>query len=202
MPYTLAIGQLALAWNDLCERFGDLFWTIMGAGEMDRPIGVWNSQNFDRARREMLKAAALASSPSEIDKFPGIKNDIKWLCDRAEEFENRRNNAVHSPLLLNRNMLTVLMEFSDIVVPDDLRRNQRAINLAGKDLLSEFRWCRDSILVLRDFAALVDRALTAEGAPWPGRPSMPIPPQKTTRRKAQSRVLRRLSKLLVPPFPS
>ena len=58
-PYALAIGRLAMAWNDLHERLANLFWTVMGAGFLDRPIAVWNAANFDRARREMLKAVDL-----------------------------------------------------------------------------------------------------------------------------------------------
>ena len=31
-PYALAIGRLALAWNNLHERLAAVFWTLLGAG--------------------------------------------------------------------------------------------------------------------------------------------------------------------------
>jgi len=65
-PYALAIGRLALAWNNLHERLAALFWTILGAGVMNQPIAIWKSANFDRPRREMLKAAAMTVRPSTL----------------------------------------------------------------------------------------------------------------------------------------
>jgi hypothetical protein len=166
---------------------------------MERPVGIWNSQTFDRPRREILKAAALAST-SHSRYFPRLIADVKFLCDRAEKFENERNNAVHSPLLLNKNMLSVLSGASDFIVPDSSLKNQRAINLAGKDLLLQFGWCRDSILILRDYGGDLQHALIASGAPWPDRPSLPSPPQKRIRRMEQILARRRFETIQFPPF--
>jgi hypothetical protein len=83
-PYALAIGQLTLAWNDLHERLANLFWGIMGGGFPDRALGIWNSANFDRARREMLKAAARATTPREADEYPKMLEDIKWYVTRRK----------------------------------------------------------------------------------------------------------------------
>ena len=185
-PYALAIGQLALAWNALSEQLGHLFWALMclDGTTMERPVGIWNSQSFDRGRREILKSAAIASI-AHLRYFPRLIEDVKFLCDSVEKFENERNNAVHSPLLLNKNMLSVLSGVADFVVPDATLKNQRAINLAGKDLLLQFTWCRDSILILRDYGAALQHALIASGAPWPDRPSLAAAPQKRTRRMAE-----------------
>ena len=99
--HALAIGRLALAWNDLHERLAEMFWALLGGAHPDRPMSVWNSANFDRARREMLKAAALTYGPRGKDDSTKFADDIKWLLDRTDEFENIRNDAVHSPLLLH-----------------------------------------------------------------------------------------------------
>ena len=72
-PYVRLIGQVALAWNDLHERLAHVFWSIMGGGAMERPIGVWNSANFDRARREMLRRAVEASTPRELADHPRLR---------------------------------------------------------------------------------------------------------------------------------
>ena len=183
-PYALALGRLALVWNDLNERLAALFCTVLG-GFIDRPIAVWNSANFDRARREMLKSAALAVSPTELSKFPKMADEIKWLCDRVDDFENIRNDAIHSPLLLRRVTLIPLLLFasSDSVAPNDLLRNTRASRLVGKDLLSEFDWCYHSVVVVRDYADLINQALTADAVPWPERPALPNRPHQNQRRK-------------------
>jgi hypothetical protein len=177
-PYVSLVGQIALAWNDLHEKLAHLFWTLMGGGSMDRPIGVWNSQGFDRARRDLLRAALMAASPRELASHPKLVDDIKWLLDRTGKLENNRNDAVHSPLHVIRNQLIVFLGIVPPVVSDELLQNRRALNLAGKNLIEVFTWTRESILVLRDFAALLDRALAADGAPWPDRPSLPARPHQ------------------------
>jgi hypothetical protein len=184
-PYALAIGRLALAWNDLHERLATLFCTVLGSESLDRAIAVWNSATFDRARREMFKSAALAISLTDLSKFPKMADELKWLCDRVDNFENIRNDAIHSPLLLNRVTLLPLLIFghSDIVAPNDLLHNTRASRLVGKDLLSEFNWCYHSVIVLRDYAAIINQALTADAVPWPERPALPNRPHQNQRRK-------------------
>jgi hypothetical protein len=100
--------------------------------------------------------------------------------------ENNRNDAVHSPLHVVRNQLVVFFGIVPPVVSDELLKNKRALNLAGKNLIEVFTWTRESILVLRDFAALLDRALTADGAPWPDRPSLPAHPHQKSQQKEKS----------------
>jgi hypothetical protein len=185
-PYVIAIGELALAWNDLHEKLASLFWTILGGGWKERPIGIWNSSNFDRPRREMLKAAVVASTNSERMTFPNMVADICWVLAESEKLEQARNNAIHSPLLMARQSSIFLEEVirgaGYDVIPNDLLKNPRALKLAKKDLLTEFRWCRDASLVLRDFSIAVDRALCETGVPWPKRPSLPNRGQKNGRR--------------------
>jgi hypothetical protein len=170
-PYVALIGQIALSWNSLHERLAHLFWVIMGGGFMDQPIGVWNSQNFDRARREMLRAATVAATPRELADHPKLIDDVTWLLARADDLEHKRNDAVHSPLYAASNIL--VHGIVPPVISDDMLKNRRAMNLAGKNLMEEFAWCRDSIIVLCDFAVSVERALTADGARWPDKPSLP-----------------------------
>jgi hypothetical protein len=191
-PYAIAIGQVVSAWNDFGEQLGDLFWIVMGGGFMNKPIGVWNAMEFDRPKRKALRAAVEGSTPKELDDKQ--KADIVWILIEADSIETDRNNAAHSPLLLNQNMLSILTGVSAPVRADTLLQNKRAVALEGKNLLDEFRRCRDATLVLRDYAALVHRSLTAERAPWPGRPRLPPRPQKRTPRKEQRRALQRLLK--------
>jgi hypothetical protein len=57
-PYIRAIGQSTLLWNDLHEWLGHLYCIAMGGGYIDQHLRVWNSILNDRAKREMLMAAA------------------------------------------------------------------------------------------------------------------------------------------------
>jgi hypothetical protein len=187
VPYVTLIGQIALAWSDLHEYLAFSFWSLMGGGNSGKPIGIWNSANFDRARREMLRKAAEAASPDELVAHPKIKDDIIWMLNQLDELEQRRNDVVHSPLAQVRNMLAVLMGVVDPVVADVLLNNQRARNLAKRQLIPDFTWCRDTILIWRDFAASIDRALDGTGASWPDRPSLPIRPPRRTPQQAKVR---------------
>lgn len=185
-PYALAIGRLALVWNNFHERLAALFWTLLGAGFMDQPMAIWRSAKFDRPQREMLKAAAETLGSRVLADFPLAADDIKWLCDRCEDFVNIRNDAVHSPLFMSPNALRLLQRLP-MVLPDTIFKNIRALRLEGKDLLSEFVWCYDSVITLRNFAVDTDRAMTAEAAPWPDRPSLPNRPHRNQRRTAQQK---------------
>jgi hypothetical protein len=181
LPYALAIGQLALAWNSLHEALAHLFWTALGGGWKGLPVGVWNAAEFDRPKRKMLRAAIEATTPRQLSYHPKMVEDMIWIINKADELENKRNDAVHSPLLLfGKGALAP--RYPPLVMPDALLDNRRAINLGQKDLLVEFRWCRNATLVLRDFAYAVDRGLTTSGAPWPRRPSLPNRSAKKTPR--------------------
>jgi len=113
-PYVIAIGQLTLAWNDLHEKLAALFCLLMDHQEEDdaliddtlatpqdwherdaRLIGIWNSSNFDRPRREMLKAVIANSRQDHRKAFPKLIDDMTWVLQRADSLEEmmvpRRN---------------------------------------------------------------------------------------------------------------
>src|SRR5271166_6322302 len=101
-PYVTALGQFALAWNDLQESLGALFWTIMsprpveGAFVHSEALHVWHAIKSDRSQREMLKTAI---NHLTIDwQRPKLVGETNWLVDRANELANWRNDAIHSPL--------------------------------------------------------------------------------------------------------
>ena len=56
----------------------------------------------------------------------------------------------------------------------------RATKLYGKDLLAEFRLCRDSITTLRNYAMQIDECLQRRHGGWPKRPKMPRRPSAPT----------------------
>ena len=180
------IGQVALSWNDLCNRFANLFWIILGAGFSPIPLAAWNSIPADRTQRNMLRAAAKAALPYyRIEtRYPTALADVDWLIVEAGKLEDVRNDAIHSPLLLLGSGgwpavgQPIMIEPAEIpltfqrgstgskrpspaglIIPDYALANPRALKLAQKDLLPEFRWCRDTAIALRDYCDRVADAL-------------------------------------------
>jgi len=179
-PYVLAIGQVALAWNDLHEELAMLFVTMNGGGWIEPHLGIWNSASMDRARRAMIRGLNANYTAREKAEFPRRQPEINWLLAEAEKLENDRNNIIHSPLFLVRGGGIAAGYTGQAALPHTLGRNIRALNLSEKrDLLSYFRGCRNAALMLRDFTHHLKRAISASGAPWPRRPVLPDREQKT-----------------------
>ena len=63
-PYVEALGQLALAWNELHFNLSLLYCSLMGARvgiPVDQHFAVWHALKMDRAQRDILRAAATSS---------------------------------------------------------------------------------------------------------------------------------------------
>jgi hypothetical protein len=182
-PYVIALGQLSLAWNDLQESLGALFWTIMSPRPFEgmfvhrEPLFVWHAIKSDRSQRNMLQAAV---NNLTIDwERPLLVREINWLIDRANSLEDLRNDAIHSPLLFATGLGAITKSG---IRPADYQFNPRAIKLAKRDdLLAEFRFCRDTAITLADYAHLIDLALiNSPTCSWPERPELPNrKPRKT-----------------------
>jgi hypothetical protein len=94
-PYALALGRLALAWNDLHLSLEMLFCTVMGGGFVNPAMSIWNALKVDRSQRDILKAAANAQTLNGGSKE--LAKEIKWICDRTDTIEDLRNDALQSP---------------------------------------------------------------------------------------------------------
>jgi hypothetical protein len=172
-PYVVAVGQVALAWNDLYKVLAFFFVVLHGEKvPSDVPLAVWNSSKSDRAQRDMLAAAAktFLMLPDMAVLYPTGAADVKWLVDWVNRVEDARNNAVHSPLAIEGRGQRIM------VVPDSSTGHGRAKNLevamTKRELLAEFRLCRDTACALRDYAWRMYATLCGEG-PWPDRPRLP-----------------------------
>lgn len=186
-PYVTAIGRLALAWNALHEDLGRVFCRFMGETQNDnRYWAVWSAIAFDRPKRVVLKsviAEALSREGADVKKL----QDIEWLINEADRQEDRRNDAVHAPLVLLGHREPQYVGYPRWVIPDTDRKHVRALKLRQKAILEEFRWTCAVILLLRDFA---DKAAVAweKGKPWPRRPSLPDRQAKRKNQSARRRV--------------
>ena len=135
-PYVAALGQLALAWNDLHEGLAGLFWTIMSAPPREgdiidyAPIHVWHSLRSDLAQREMLRAVVTHPNLNwSGERYKWFTEDVIWLLKRVMELSNARNDAIHSPLFLNPSASSD----SERLAPFEWTFNPRAIGLANPD---------------------------------------------------------------------
>jgi hypothetical protein len=164
-PYAIALGQLALAWNDLHLSLATLFCTAMGGGFVNPVLAIWNALKSDRSQREILLAAAKATLAN--GRSQKLAEEIEWICKRADALEDSRNDALHSPLWgAPRGPGAPLV--SPVVGLGHVRANK----LLGKNLLAEFRWCRECSTKLRDYATELDMAFS-RGRPLPDRPRLP-----------------------------
>lgn len=173
-PYVAAIGQASLAWNDLHEMLAALFELVILGGWKNVANSVWHSSNQDRASRAMLKSVLHTIGIRWPRGFPKAEDDIKWLLDRVESLEDQRNDIVHSPLWLMRApSLAKSLGIRSRVLPSVFSGHRRAAKLAEKDLLTEFRWVRDTALCLRDYAGDIMATLEGQLSTWPERPKLP-----------------------------
>jgi hypothetical protein len=181
--YATAAGQLLLAWNDLHERLSILFVTSMGGGWVNRPLAIWHGATRDYAKRQMLRAA-IADIP-DIEKAGRSKivEEIKWILDAADKLEGFRDDSAHTPLhYLFRGLVPDVK--SAIISPNTTFQNPRAIRLdtKGQDMLIEYRYARERIVVLRDYAIAIDAAWGNARVPWPHRPDLPERKPRRARR--------------------
>ena len=168
LSHAAALGQLALAWNGLHEMMAFLFCSVMGAGVSNQYLAIWHSIKSDRAQRDLL-TAAVQSDPRGA--YPmGYVEDITWLCRQATSLEDARNDALHSPIWAYQDAPDRVT-----VRPVIGLGHVRAKKLFDKgDLLSQFRWCRDTAIVLAEYALAMDASLSSDHMKtWPDRPELP-----------------------------
>lgn len=174
-PYALVIGQAALAWNHLHETLGQLFADIPFNGQLVANA-VWQSSVVDRAKRNMLEAAIKEMVPPHIDETS--KEAVLWLLKQVEALEDARNNVIHVPLTSYDHPLWQELVSPDLkgVLPDDTYLHVRAKRMRAKDVLSEYRYCRDSAMALEKYAS--DILMWSNKEPFPQRPRLPNRGQK------------------------
>lgn len=167
--HAIALGQLALAWNELHESMALLFCTIMGGGYSNQFLAVWHVLKADRAQRDILVVAAKEINGHTIAINKKLADDVKWLCGQADRLEDTRNDALHSPLFGSGRKRA-----ERTVTPITGLGHIRAQKLADtKNVLKHFEWCRDSAMALTEYCRDLDRAFAERKNTWPDRPKLP-----------------------------
>jgi len=203
-PYTKAIGGLLLAWNDLHERLSELYVRTMGLQQFARSYAVWHVVRSDFTKREMLRIALNNLPSSELKERPKIPEEIAWILDAVNKLEGFRDDSAHTPLHYTAYQYGVFTLIEILaapnfgvgpaqVQPDISSGNPRARRLdkSDQDMLSEYRYARDRILVLRDYALALDYAWQNVRLPWPDRPRLP---DRKPSRRSKGSALRRTKK--------
>jgi hypothetical protein len=167
-PYTIAIGEATLAWNDLHENLGVLFGECVEGAKIITTLEIWHALLNDRSKREILKAAA------ETLRYSDLIENVRWLVARCQELEDDRNNATHAPLWAPYIPGTNTRH----VKPASESGNRRAARLATKDVLKEYFRVRDTAALLRDYCAglsltLFNLKIGFRPSSWPERPKLP-----------------------------
>ncbi len=194
--HALLVGQVALAWN----HFHEILLTLFSAFVPPRRVAaaVWSSSVSDRAKREMLKAALKVIEGQHSSELPRLADDVLWLLGRADSLEDLRNDIVHAPLeqasVLNWSAKPNEDEVVDVIWPSLMGSNRRAAKLREKDLLAEYRYCRDAIAELSAFVLSLQTCLHNSTFPWPNRPAMPA--KRSPRKQRQKRAPKRLPPIL------
>src|SRR5689334_2338290 len=177
--YVAAIGQAAIAWNGLHEALRSLFALFLASETVPTHAAIWYSQNNDRAQRNMLMALA-RSDYDHGDISDEIFQRVRWLINAANDLATVRDVAIHAPLVSDSKSIT----------PWTLHGigHPKAIKLLDKNLLAEFRWCRDAAITLTDFCLRLEFALTRiRPYPLPDIPSLPNRRDKSSQPKSPQR---------------
>jgi hypothetical protein len=179
-PIAIELGWIIYEWNRLHEALGECFAAI--ACKHNKPVGfaIWHSQPNDYPQRELLRAANEATYGNTVTK-PRVYGEIKWILNELHGLRGKRNTAMHSPLVF----VTDVMVDETTVMPQYFHGNPHAKELAGKDLLSEYRWYRKHLSILAQFAQCFHYAIIDPNYAWPDRPK--LPPRGQFRNRGRSR---------------
>jgi hypothetical protein len=199
------IGSLLLAWNDLHEHLASVFAAVMGKPHWARSFAIWHATRNDGGKRRLLRTA-LANLQGELELDVAARahaiREISWILDAVDKLEGFRDDSAHTPLTY-RFVGNSILDFGDIltvrnllelqqqiVVPQAGFSNPMALRLSKsqRDLLVEYRYARDRILILRDYVVAVECVWWNPPLPWARRPSLPERrPDRPSKAKAQHR---------------
>jgi hypothetical protein len=193
-PYALAVGQTALAWNDLQEKLAELFAAVLMPQSWGLSFAMWHSLKSDRAQREMLEGAVRWLKDNGSDR-PAVAKAILKFLGQISDFEIERNDVIHAPLesqgyTWGPLMAALMAEWA--VLPSLFQDNPRALGLdrratKRKGLLTQLHLSRDTFMALADHAFLLMKAVCDPNEPLPDKLQLPNRGDKTASQGRQPR---------------
>jgi len=171
--HALAIGKIAMAWNEFHELLGSLFANLFTKSHYLTTLAIWHCLDSDRTQRKLLRAAAETYLGQRIDK-KGLE-ELLWLLNKTDTLlSQQRNLRIHAPL-------NALFEADGghklLPVPGPGNRNAKQLD--GRDVLKEYSHYEEQIKKMKDFAFGLRFKLTVAGSsddPWPERPRITARP--------------------------
>jgi hypothetical protein len=165
--YALAMGKIAMAWNEYHEILGDLFASIFTKSHHSTALEIWHCLDNDRTQRRLLRTAV--NTHLSWNK-KGVE-ELNWLLNKTDTLLSaQRNVGVHAPL-------HALMEVKgvNLMLPIPGPGNRNAKQLYGKEVLKEYAHYEQQLRTICTFATAL-RFKLREAAhtddPWPERPTL------------------------------
>ncbi len=133
--HAVAIGRIAIAWNELHEHLAEIFGTLFEEADYGLALTAWHSLVNDAAQREMLRSVAGAKLGRDSKGY----KEINWSLEQIkQQIANQRNTGIHMPLMLFTDMSNPEQPGEPQMLPLSLFGNRRAFSMSGKDLLKEY----------------------------------------------------------------
>jgi hypothetical protein len=110
-PLAVELGWITYEWNRLHEALGELFADAMGA-DTYTALSAWHTIRSDLTQRQMLKAVAAHRAQKSPPENKRLWQALMDLLDEVTKLSDRRNNAIHAPLVfvtdLSRSAIEIL----------------------------------------------------------------------------------------------
>ncbi len=169
--YALAIGRIAIAWNEYHEQLGYLFARFFTKSHYNTALAIWHCLDSDRTQRRLLRSAA-ATHLSWNTK--GLE-ELNWLLNKTDHvIAMQRNVGIHAPL-----SALFDVDGTEKLLPVPGPGNRNAKQLDGKEVLAEYAHYELQIRRISEFASAL-RFKLVEGryskGPWPTRPKISSSP--------------------------
>jgi hypothetical protein len=172
-PLAIELGWIAYEWNRLHEALGELFADAMGA-DTYTALSAWHAVRSDLTQRHMLKAAAAHRAERSTPDNALLWRALVSLVDEVNKLSDKRNNAIHAPLVFVTDITAGAVEVEPLV----FFGNEKAAKLGSRDLLPEFQWYRRSAEVLAIYAHVLHYAINDPNYKLPPKPILPTLGQK------------------------
>jgi hypothetical protein len=177
-PYSVELGYLAIAWNQLHINLMALFTLLMGAKREAHAKAVWFSLESDFSQRKLLRSLIDTEGkiflPGDGTLSETQAEDILWLLNQIDNgLRHKRNNAIHAPLMVTQGVYDDAVKIWGELHFDP--QNPRAKPLQNKNLIQEYKDYTVVAEALATYAIQIWLALKFPGqTPWPKRPPSPL----------------------------
>lgn len=165
--HALAIGKIALAWNEYHELLGELFASLFTKSHYSTALAIWHCLDSDRTQRKLLRSA---SSEHLAWNKKGLE-ELVWLLNKTDTvLSQQRNVGIHAPLgaLIESDGTRKMFPLTEL-------GNRNAKQIFGQDVLREYAHYETQIRRMMSFAFGIKFKLTLgkhTDDPWPERPRL------------------------------